>query len=321
MSRATLLPTPGDPFLIQEWLRHWRSWEGVGGQLYVGISWPQPEDVVERIRADVEDVGGILVYDGLYYQHGGNLRRLIDLVTEEHVLFMEDDFYVRAPDRVDAYFHQVESGEVDVVGPVRGNGTQELLDACKEREWEGTGMWPHLVFARTEEIRSLTQTFDAPVWEPGDMIVGLWWRVPGPDICSADTFHAAALELWGRPGMRFRDVQPYAGEGVDSWFHIGSLSSGPDLRYAPLEEVKAQAPGWAPRVAWWGLCADRWTGGLDERHAAYREQVQTLGDAVGWTDIAQTYDVTRDGEVVGAITKHSPGVNVFRSRFDSLVLW
>lgn len=287
-----MLPIPGDPFLLEEWLRHYAAiWKAEVDRLYITVSWPQSHEVREAIRCAVDTydphafvhfVAGGPTYDGLIgygvkVDHGYALDALLQHVEEDYVVLMEDDLYVRVPGEVDRGFTEVEQGEVDLVGPARGSASWEILQECK-RQWgtEIAAFWPHLLFTRAGTLRGVG-TMNAKHWYPGEYVPGLGLTVPpAPEgalhggCWSADTFSAASYELRAQ-GRRCRDsgqVPPFAAGGRA--FHVGSLSSGP----LTGDAVITYDGTWPYRVAWWRRCERGWGGGgLEEYRAAYQEAV------------------------------------------------
>jgi hypothetical protein len=280
VSRATLLPTPGDPFLIRYWLANFAHWRPHAGRLYVQVSWPQPREVLERIRAEVMAVAGDSVVLDPPLQgrldHGQAMHTLLDAVDDDDVVcFMEDDLHVLNAAFVERCFQTVEQGIAEVVGSPRGSMSHELIWARKS-DCGRPGLWPHLLFGRRETFESLEEPFTARIWQPGERVLGLDHTCA--ELASADTFCAAAIELRAKASLAGIETSgPWAWELSGPTMHIGSLSTGP-LPHDGRPSVPDD--NWGPRVAWWRRAARDWPGGLDELHAAYSTEVERLAAAI-----------------------------------------
>ncbi len=227
MSRAALLPTPGDPFLVSYWLRNFRTWAEHVDQLYVCQSFPQSRAVEDRIRRDVAAVGGKVIAPGRYYtEHGQAMEALLATATEDTIMFIEDDFYIREPDVIRQGFEMVERDGADIVGIPRGSMGQEILKECiKKYPHPGPCLWPTMLVASADRFRAITETFSARNYRPGDVITGVGYVVRGEHE-SADTFGAASMEMQdGARLVSFPDYHSVHSRGLGPYIHIGSLSS------------------------------------------------------------------------------------------------
>jgi hypothetical protein len=269
MSRAVFLPTPGDPFLVSYWLREFQAWREHTDTLYVHISWPQAPEVTERLRADIEAADGVCVLppDVVPREHGQALNALLDQCAEDVVFMCEDDLYIHNPELVRAYFERVEAESV-VIGRPRGSMSMEIVNALKPAYPSGAALWPY-VFARTEDLRSLTEPFGARWWAEGETIKGVNYTCT--EACNADTFGAASMEMRGRFPVVVGEPETGRRGG---WYHVGSLSSGPATH--DYDHVREAAGSWSNRLMWWQKFYDTWPGGLPEQHAAYKEALDRL---------------------------------------------
>lgn len=271
MSRAVFLPTPGDPFLVSYWLRQYEQWRDLVDKLYVYISWPQEPEVIDRLRADIEAVGGICVRavsQGTRHEHGQALEEMLALCGEDVIFMAEDDLYVQDRHAFAAYFEQVER-EGCVIGRSRGSMSMEIVNATKERYPNGAALWP-FVFARTRALRSLTERFGARWWAAGEEVKGIDHTCE--EACNADTFGAASMEIRGRFTVVEGAIPTIWGSGP--WFHVGSLSSGPATD--DYEHVRSAAWSWRTRLEWWERFYEQWPGGLERQHAEYGQALDRL---------------------------------------------
>ena len=91
MSRAVILPIPGDPYIAKLWLTSWeRYWGPDKGQLYAMINTPLEHPVVDYTIKMFEDVGAKVFYKDRMMSHGPGITRLINECQEDVVFIAED---------------------------------------------------------------------------------------------------------------------------------------------------------------------------------------------------------------------------------------
>lgn len=268
-SRAVILPTPGDPFLVSYWLRQFERWRTHVDKLYVVVSHPQAFDVELRLCQDIEAAGGQPLVLHTQTEHGAALEHGLAHVREHYVFMPEDDLYINDASIVEWGFQCIER-ERAIVGVSRGSMSAEIHEAVKERYPGGAGLWP-FVFARTEDLRAIREPFNARVWKAGEVVRGVGYYCTAER--NADTFGAAAMELRGRHKI-IEAEQVNIPDG--RWYHVGSLSSGPHVPEAQLDHVRDWRGSWIERVKWWQRFYDEWPGGLPEQHTAYGESLARL---------------------------------------------
>ena len=70
MSRAALLPTPGDPFLVKYWLENYaKYWREEVDKLYVYLNTPIEDGVVSYIQELIEGYGASFKYVDHQIEH------------------------------------------------------------------------------------------------------------------------------------------------------------------------------------------------------------------------------------------------------------
>ena len=251
MSRAAILPFPGDPFLINYWLRFYDEiWGSEIDKLYIYLNSPIEKAAVDYIRDRIAKSKNInFTYNPEQIEHGDAINRTLDLVTEDLVMLIEDDAFIFKPGYVDAAFKEIESGEYDIVGSKRGSCSFEIMDAA-EAKWgiaqtgfgdNGCNFWPCYFFTKTDILKKTSRRFGARAWKQGETITPLGLVVEAPEVVG-DTFVNTSLELRAMiPEARIDYVPQYHAspddlehikhqrflfDGKAPWTHIGSLSSG-----------------------------------------------------------------------------------------------
>lgn len=263
MSRAVLLPTPGDPFLLQYWLNlYTHFWKNAIDGLYVYVNSPIPDDVV-MFNSEILDNAGAkrILWANTMIDHGKGLEELLKHVDEDHVMLVEDDGFIFKSGKVDAAFLKLERTPYRIVASKRGSCSPSIMEMATEK-WglhydglgdQGCNFWPNFFFTDTKLLKSIGGHFGASAWEAGEMIEGLEMRTGV--FANGDTFVSASLRLrealdkldhvaadeslksdsyiWYEPQFHGNtdDMPDHdRGEGIWSpdcyWTHAGSLSTG-----------------------------------------------------------------------------------------------
>lgn len=264
MSRACLLPTPGDPFLLQYWLLCYkRFWKNNIDGLYVYVNSPIPDDVVV-FNGEILDAAGakLVLWANTMIDHGKALEELLKNVDEDNVMLVEDDGFIFKSGKVDAAFARLDNSPYKVVASKRGSCSPAILEMAQEKwglNYEGYGdqgcnFWPNFFFTKTEILKGIGGHFGASAWQPGEMIEGLEMRTEL--FANGDTFVSGSLRIraaldkirppesregpllgdtliWYEPQYHGNtdDMPDHdKGEGIWSpdcyWTHSGSLSTG-----------------------------------------------------------------------------------------------
>jgi len=154
-SRAALLPTPGDPFLMKYYLENYsKYWRDEVNKLYVNLNTPMEREVVLYIQELLKRYGVSFKYVDHQIEHGCAINELLEMVEEEYIVLVEDDSYVFRKGKIDECFKRIESGEFDCVGGKRGSCAMEILEQA-EKKWgipregygdQGCNFWPNMFF-------------------------------------------------------------------------------------------------------------------------------------------------------------------------------
>lgn len=251
MSRAAILPYPGDPFLINYWLDIYdKYWHSEIDNLYIVLNSTIERPVVDYIHERVKRSPNTnWTYINRQIEHGDAINRALDIVQEDYVMLIEDDAFIFKPGAVEECFRILEVGAADIVGSKRGSCSMEILKAAKDK-WgidyggygdQGCNFWPCYFFTKTSILKATSRHFGARAWTTGERIEPLEYDVAVP-VVNGDTFVNTSLELRAMiPEERIAYVPQYhahpsdldhyrAGQflfdGKAPWTHIGSLSSG-----------------------------------------------------------------------------------------------
>lgn len=287
---AVLLPTPGDPFLINLWMKYFRVWGAEAGvdALYVGINTPlsqaisnEVSEIIQRVCDDIGVKAHIYVTDHMI-DHGRQILELLQHVPNDAtILLIEDDCMVRKGGHVRQWFKSIGIDKVRVVGSPRNSCSPELSEQIHNvfprprsmTEEGGENFWPNMLFISKLDLAAAGENYGGRVWAQGEVIPELkYWACP--TIQASDTFVEASIRIRERvPARQIIFIPSYHGHPNDVvdyyqdkgllksdpvYCHIGSLSSGVGgvLRYdAELESNKPNTSmermEWERRVQWW----------------------------------------------------------------------
>jgi len=248
MARAVILPTPGDPFLLEYWFAMAKkTWLNEVDSLYICLNTPTEPAVVDYIRDTFNHPGVYIKYIADHVQHGDAINAVLDMVTEDYIMLIEDDAFVLKPGAVALNFNLLESDQAAIIGSKRGSSSFEILKKAKEKwgiDWKGEGdqgcnFWPCYFFSHKDVLLNTDRNFNARQWKRGEVIEPLGWTVD-VYLVNGDTFVNTSLQIHAM-GLNIHWVPQYhaAPEDLDHydahynifdgkcpWTHIGSLSSG-----------------------------------------------------------------------------------------------
>lgn len=270
MSRAAILPFPGDPFLLNYWLSLYeRTWADRVDTLYVYMNSPIADEVVEYCLDRCNRAGAHFHYIDHQVEHGEVLKLAVHNALEDEIMFVEDDGYIWHPGPVAYAFGALESGQFDIVGSKRGSCGHQIMVLAGEKwgiPYEGEGdqgpnFWPCFFFSHRELLLKI-DNFAARQWQPGELIRPL--GVLSDYLQNGDTMVEASLELRDMvPPSRILTLPQYhvhpldidhaekhqsIWDGQAGWLHVGSLSTGIsgllcDQYSRPLAKMHSMAKG------------------------------------------------------------------------------
>ncbi len=253
-TRAALLPTPGDPFVLRFWLDAFdRRWEREVDRLYVDLNTPSwlPEVVAEACFELVD--GGdrytpsSCTIGQAMTNHGEAISRMLDSCEEELVLLCEDDAPIINSSFVRNSFDIIDRHECDVLGSPRTSCSKAIWDATAAKydlsgqpaADQGPSLWPCMLFASAADLRRTDKNFAAKGWAVGERIEDL--NLVAAEPLGGDTFVWASIQLRAL-GLKIGYVPQYHSHPHDldyhkhktylfdqtnppTHFHIGSLST------------------------------------------------------------------------------------------------
>jgi len=250
-SRAVILPTPVDPFMLNYWLHGFKEyWGDEVDHLYIVANSPIQQDAVDYVHKICADPKITLTFINHQIEHGDAINRGLEQVKEKYVMLVEDDCYIFKRGVIDQCFRWLESEQYQMVVSKRGSCHPEISERAKQLwglSYEGFGdqgcnFWPNLFFSSKDLLLKTDRNFGAKAWQKGTVIEQLGNYTVLNDVIYGDTFVWASLQLRALVSEKYiKYVPQYHGspedirnfeehthlfDGSAPWCHIGSLSSG-----------------------------------------------------------------------------------------------
>ena len=305
-SRAVLLPTPADPFLLYFWLNHYEKiWRDEVDKLYICVNGQNNENVLSFLRKLISGVTNAEYIEfGNMIDHGNAINEILSISREKHIMLIEDDAFVFRKGQVNKCFSILENSEAKVVASKRGSCSQEILDKAQKKydlDYSGFGdsgcnFWPSFLFCERSLLLKTDREFGAKLWKAGKEIPGLGIA---EDDCVGDTFVNTSLQIRQMVADNEIHYEPqYHGATDDEpdylahtniwspdckWLHVGSLSSG----YYGLLNLDRELPdGFSTvneklelerRVTFWTLFAEYFTeNAIQKELADYKKAIHRI---------------------------------------------
>ena len=253
MSRAALLPTVGDPFILSYWLSFYEKvWKDEVDQLYVRLShfpWI-PNVVMDYTRDLLNRTTRCTWSEAEMENHGPALTHLVNQCQQDLVVFVEEDSFTWKPGHFDAQFKLIESRTTDLVGSPRLSCSQPIWDATEAKYGKlenqpygdpGPNWWPNGFFIRKADLLRTDMDFANHHWPIGERIAELNLEATNATgMLVGDTMVWMSIQLRAL-GLRNIDIPQYHSwpldlelhdegpkhlwDGVCPWVHVGSLST------------------------------------------------------------------------------------------------
>jgi hypothetical protein len=139
MSRAALLPTPGDPFLLTLWSYFFKNvWGKEIDKLYICINnifLPESTEYIKSLFKDCSNVEiefiDLISHPNVVGDHGKIIAHMLNQVEEDYILLIEDDGFIFKPGYVNDYFLKLENYEYDLIGSRRGSCSDVIIEQSK----------------------------------------------------------------------------------------------------------------------------------------------------------------------------------------------
>ena len=241
MTRAAILPTPGDPFLNKFWFKMFeKNWQDEVDKLYVLVNSQIEDSVVEFLRKMYESNPKVkFFYVERMIEHGKALAFLLDMVEEELVMLIEDDGLIFKSGAVKEQFDRIEAGEVDVIGGHRQSSTPDIAKAVQHffyTESMESFLWPNFLFTKTQYLKNTDRNFGAVGFKKGENVPFLNQSFETDQ--AMDTFGWATIQLYVQnleidfieqyhamaEDAMFYEQKQRMWDGKCKWTHWGSLS-------------------------------------------------------------------------------------------------
>ena len=241
MTRAAVLPTPGDPFLNKLWFKLFEKyWQNEVDKLYVLVNSKIEDSVVNFLRGMyTSNPKVVFLYRDHMIEHGWALKELILACKEDLIMLVEDDGMIFKSGAVKEQFDRIESGEFDVIGGHRQSSTPKIAEAVQRKFYTAdleSFLWPNFLFTKTKYLMRTDLEFGAKGFKAGETVPIL--EAIFEEDQAMDTFGWATIQLYAQnlnidfieqyhamaEDIMFYEQKTRMWDGQAKWCHWGSLS-------------------------------------------------------------------------------------------------
>ena len=235
MSRALLMPHAGNPFIANAQVAAYtKLYKKNVDKLYVYTNGSIPPDLTQYNIDIFTQLDALVLNNNRNMEHGSVLSALVNICTDDHIMFIEDDFFVLQSNNIVRWFTMIEKQAVDAVVSPRlylSDGLQ--IAAMKKFNLQGTPyqeqpcFWPCLCIISKDSLEKTNKLFSSFNLDKGDVVRELDF------ICQTreffDTFGWFSLELRSMGYVFHYEDQnrvsvPLTINDYDiSWIHFGNI--------------------------------------------------------------------------------------------------
>lgn len=279
-SRAILLPSIGDPFLLNLWFsRSYPKFKDEVDHVYLCVDMNQNEKWQYEIKQYIVDTYSKLPNVSVFFSEKAGLTSSFETPFKRckhtHFAYIQEDAFVYRKGEVARCFEAVESGQVDIVAsPMYCYSAilNELMSGAtgaKEPYLHNLGFafWQNFFFSSIDTIRKTNCDFDVKQYRQGEMIPYL--NREAPETVSLDVMAEISFQLrvmgkrikYVSQGLGVNDLCYYPLD-VNFWQHVNSLSSITMylVNETSLPPVGDESTGLKTelerRVAWWSVAIE-----------------------------------------------------------------
>jgi len=239
---SLLLPTPGDPLILDTWLRNYKKYEHLIDECIICINGVSvPVDIlinnlhlVNYWNSISKNYSKIKVFFSHYLNdHGLALKLLYERSIGDIIFLMEDDNYILDIHFLENCIKKVKSREYDIVGVPRNSCSEEITQQVEFIfNRKSPSFWPTHFIVTRELLDKTDINFETRVYNANCCIKELNNYIPTNKLVS-DTMVYLSLQLINKSRKIF-DIQTSHHSFIDETFdkvehcsdlHIGSFSS------------------------------------------------------------------------------------------------
>ncbi len=304
MTRAALLPSPGDPFVLLHFYHYFCTvWQDEVDMLYICINSDIELDIVTKLIDQLKHPKVKVIFTPQTLGHGKAISLMLELCDQDSVVLMEDDSIVFKKGEVAKQFEDIENNTHVFTGSPRMSCPPDIAENLKKEfnlDYSGFGdkgpnFWPCFFYISTPLLKSTTRWFGAS--EMGDTFVktSIELRRKARKSFATSGKQKTIKEIpqyhCSPDDEQNREANRSIFDGKCGYMHFGSLSSGIentllDTNGIPLKErtkpgmssVKMRIPQsdqerseLTRRVMWW-----------NEAYLLHQNTFGEFGEAYGY---------------------------------------
>lgn len=243
---SLLLPTPGDPLILETWMCNFRKYEHLIDECLICVNhlitdYTFTEETNEKLNKFYESFKSEKVK--IYYNHNINnhgliLKYLYEKSKGDIIFLMEDDNLILDVSILEFNLNKIKNNECDIIGIQRNCCSEKLIEIFyKKYDRSNVGFWPtnflckrnllnktdlnfsEKVFNSAELIKELNYIPNEPLYSDTMVFLSLQLHSLTNNICYIKTSYHSSID-----DVTYLSIKENKNESIGD-LHIGSLSS------------------------------------------------------------------------------------------------
>ena len=243
---SLLLPTPGDPLILETWIVNYKKYEHLIDECLICVNHLVSDfEISEKTTSELN-----LFYESfksdkikIFYNHNVNshgliLKFLYEKAKGDIIFLMEDDDFILDISLLSDNFNKIKNGECEIIGIPRNCCSRELIQIFFEKyNRSNVGFWPTNFMCKKSLLDQTDLNFSEKIFNSGELIKELDYVVMQNIYSDTMVFLSLQLNyLTNNICYLKTSYHSHANDNVDlsikenqneliGSLHIGSLSS------------------------------------------------------------------------------------------------
>jgi len=199
---SLLLPTPGDPLILQTWISNFRKYEHLIDECLICVNHLITENTIsEKTENELNKFYESFRNDKIkiFYKHNINnhgliLKNLYGTAKGDIIFLMEEDNFIFDVAYLEENLNKIKNNECEVIGVQRNCCSEKMIEIfSKKYNRPNVGFWPTNFLCKKSLLNKTDLNFSEKVFNSGDFIKELNY-VP-TDTFYSDTMVFLSLQL------------------------------------------------------------------------------------------------------------------------------
>ena len=192
---SLLLPTPGDPLILEMWISNFKKYEHLIDECLICINHLVSDyEISEKTTSELN-----LFYESfksdkikIFYNHNINshgliLKFLYEKTKGDIIFLIEDDDFILDISLLNDNFNKIKNGECEIIGIPRNCCSLKLVQVFFEKyNRPNVGFWPTNFICKKSLLDQTDLNFSAKIFNSGELIKEL-------DYVATENFYSDTL--------------------------------------------------------------------------------------------------------------------------------